>query len=306
MVIMMAPEAGKEGAAKDGAARRPPMQRGRGGPGAKRTAARRGPAGKPGQSASAGRRARPDSDKAPVSPARGRGAPQPAHRSPEQRRYDGPELPDDVSIHELDRGVRRQLSSLPERLADRVGRHLAMAGRLLTTDPETAYQHTQAARARAARVAVVREACGEAAYAAGHFAEALTELRAGRRMSGSPAYLPMIADCERAVGRPARALEVAQDPAARQLDRAGEVEMAIVASGARRDLGQQEAALAALEAQELHSRSQAEWVPRLRYAYADALADLGRREEALAWFHRVVAADPHQRTDADERVRELE
>ena len=67
--------------------------------------------------------------------------------------------------------ITQQLRGLPEKLAARVARHLVAAGLLLDTDPETAYQHTLAARARAARIAVVREACGEAAYAAGHYAE---------------------------------------------------------------------------------------------------------------------------------------
>lgn len=227
-------------------------------------------------------------------------------RSADQRRYDGPQLPDDVSSEELDRGVRRQLSGLPERLADRVGRHLAMAARTLHRDPELAYLHALAARARASRVAVVREACGETAYSAGRFAEALTELRAARRMSGSAAYLPMMADSERALGRPARALALSCDAAVGGLDRAGQVEMAIVAAGARRDLGQVEAALQLLESEDLRSRSHADWVARLRYAYADTLLAAGRRADAVEWFHRTAAVDAERLTDADERLRELE
>ncbi len=44
-----------------------------------------------------------------------------------------------------------QLKGLPEKLAARVARHLAAAGMLVDEDPETAYQHTLAARARASR-----------------------------------------------------------------------------------------------------------------------------------------------------------
>ena len=103
-------------------------------------------------------------------------------RSParlDQAAYDGPDLPEEITGAELDRGVRAQLKGLPEKLAARVARHLAAAGVLIDEDPETAYQHTLAARARASRLAVVREAAGEAAYAAGHYAEAL--VRAARR-----------------------------------------------------------------------------------------------------------------------------
>jgi tetratricopeptide (TPR) repeat protein len=227
-------------------------------------------------------------------------------RSAEQRRYDGPPLPDDITGRELAPAVRQQLRSLPERLAARVARHLVAAGRLLDADPETAYQHTLAARARATRLAVVREACGEAAYLAGHYAEALTELRAARRMNGAPDYLPLIADSERAVGRPERALSLARDPGVEDLDPAGRVEMMIVVAGARRDLGQPEVAVRLLEVKELHGRSHAPWAARLRYAYADALLDAGRHADAVEWFHRVVAVDSEELTDARERLASLE
>jgi len=55
----------------------------------------------------------------------------------------------------------------------------------------------------------------------------------------------------------------------------------------------------------LHTKGRGEWVPRLRYAYADALLDAGRREEAIEWFHRTVAVDGNQATDAVERLAEL-
>ena len=99
---------------------------------------------------------------------------------------------------------------MPEKLAARVARHLVAAARFMDSDPEVAYQHTVAARARAARVAVVREACGEAAYAAGRFKDALTEFKAARRMGHGAIYLPMMADCERALGRPGARLGAGQ------------------------------------------------------------------------------------------------
>src|SRR6478735_6147968 len=113
-------------------------------------------------------------------------------RTEDQARYDGPEIPPEITGKELDRSVTAQLKGLPEKLALRVARHLAAAGLLIDTDPTTAYQHTLAARARAARLAVVREACGEAAYAAGEYAEALSELRAAKRMNGTTAYLTIM------------------------------------------------------------------------------------------------------------------
>lgn len=231
---------------------------------------------------------------------------QQAPRSADQQQYDGPPLAEEISARELDRSVRQQLRSLPDKLADRVARHLVAAGRLLDVDPETAYQHTLAARARASRLAVIREACGEAAYHAGHYAEALTELRAARRMNGSSDYVAVMADCERALGRPERALTLAKDPALQHLDQAQRVEMAIVAAGARRDLGQPEMAMRLLTAENLDTSARAPWVARLRYAYADALLAAGHTGDALQWFHRAAGADAEGLTDAAERIADLE
>ena len=187
-----------------------------------------------------------------------------------------------------------------------MARHLVAAGQLLDVDPKTAYQHTLAARARAARIAVVRGACGEAAYAAGEFAEALSELRAAKRMNGVNDYLPLMADCERALGRPEKALALAKSPAVANLEPDLQAEMTIVEAGARRDLGELEAALRTLENAPLRSRSRAEWVVRLRYAYADTLLAAGRTEDAIVWFHRTAGVDGEGATDAAERLAELE
>ncbi|MCW2758487.1 MAG: tetratricopeptide 2 [Nocardioidaceae bacterium] len=202
--------------------------------------------------------------------------------------------------------MQAQLKSLPEKLAQRVARHLAAAGIMMADDPKTAYEHTLAARARASRLAVVREAVGEAAYAAGEYSEALAELRAARRMNGAKDYIPMMADCERALGRPDRALELV-----RKVDRDGledelKAELTIVEAGARRDRGELDAALRTLEHAPLMSKTRAVWVVRLRYAYADTLLAAGKGQEALAWFHRTDAVDGEETTDAAARAAELE
>ncbi len=227
-------------------------------------------------------------------------------RSEEQARYDGPPIPEEITGKELDRAVAGQLKGLPEKLASRVARHLAAAGALIDDDPETAYQHTLAARARASRLAVVREATGEAAYAAGHYAEALSELRAAKRMNGATAYLPIMADCHRALGQADRALKLARSPGVANFSPEAKAEMTIVEAGARRDLGQLDAALRTLELAPLTSNTRAPWVVRLRYAYADTLLSAGRSTEALEWFHRTHAIDPDDLTDAEERAEQLE
>ena len=212
----------------------------------------------------------------------------------------------EITGQELDRSITGQLKGLPEKLASRVARHLAAAGMLLDTDPETAYQHTLAARARASRIAVVREATGEAAYAAGHYAEALAELRAAKRMNGATDYLPMMADCHRALGNPEQSLKLAKSPSVVNFAPEAKAEMTLVEAGARRDMGQLDAALRTLELAPLTSKNRANWVVRLRYAYADTLEAAGRDTDALAWFHRTHSIDSDELTDAAERAEILE
>jgi predicted Zn-dependent protease len=177
-----------------------------------------------------------------------------------------------------------------------------MAGRLLDEDPERAWQHAQAAQRRAARIAVVREAAGITAYRAGMFEEALRELRTVRRMTGSDEYLPLIADCERGLGRPERALAVAASPEAARLDTASQAEMQLVAAGARTDMGNPGAAVVLLQSLANRTSRQAPWRARVYSAYADALETAGRSSEAREWLERAAAADLTGETGALERL----
>ncbi len=176
----------------------------------------------------------------------------------------------------------------------------------LEEDPALAYRHAQAARRLAARVGIVRETSGIAAYRAGEWAEALTELRAARRLTGRGTYLPMMADSERALGRLDRALELVTGPESRDLDRATTIELRIVESGIRRDQELPEAAVAALQVPELTNGRAGAESARLFYAYADALLDAGREDEARDWFGKAAAADTEDVTDAAERFEELD
>ena len=236
----------------------------------------------------------------------GPGRPRTPERTAAQQAYDGPPIPDDVSAKDLDKFARAELQGLPDKLAEKVARHLVMAGALLHEDPELAHKHALAARARAMRTGLVREATGETAYACGNWAEALSEFRAARRMTGRHIYAPMMADAERALGRPEKALEYDTPETRAHLDEAGNVELSIVTAGARNDLGQTDAALQILESEPLNTKGRAEWVTRLRYAYADTLLTAGRTDEAITWFHRVAGTDAHHHTDATERLNQLE
>ena len=215
-------------------------------------------------------------------------------------------MPEGAEISALDPEVRAELRSLPKGLAEIVGRHLAATGMLLDEDPAAALKHAQFARLKAARVAIVREATGLAAYHAGEWAEALSELRAARRMSKAPAHLAVMADCERAMGRPERAIELAKEGiAAGKLDKAEVVELRIVSAGARRDLGELDAAVVGLQGEDLDPKRRDPWSARLFYAYADNLAAAGRAEEAVRWFLNAADADDDGDTDAAERAVEL-
>lgn len=233
-------------------------------------------------------------------------ASRPSDRPRQDDRPRGPRVPDEITGKELDRRVAAELRTLPEGLAEQVARLLVAASTTIDEDPDAALAFALEAKRKAGRVSVVREAVGLAAYAAGDYAQALSELRAVRRLTGDDAHLPLMADCERGLGRPRKALELLASVPEDSLDDAVRVEGRIVASGARRDLGQPEAALVLLQIPALNARRTEPWLARLRYAYADLLLELGRPEEARTWFERAAVADLDGETDAAERLAQMD
>ncbi|WP_280269538.1 hypothetical protein, partial [Nocardia wallacei] len=220
-------------------------------------------------------------------------------------RPDEPALPEDVQAADLDSAVRRDLLSLDKNNAETVARHLVMAARLLDEEPELALAHARAARHRAGRIAVVRETAGVIAYHAGEWAEALSELRTARRMSGGAGLLAVMADCERGLGRPERAIELGRSDEARQLSGDEAAELRIVVAGARMDLGQYDQAVVSLQTPDLDPSRTGSSAARLFYAYAEALLAAERTDEALKWFLNAASADLDGETDAEERADEL-
>jgi hypothetical protein len=225
----------------------------------------------------------------------------------------GPEIPEWVDVRDLDQAVRTALRGLDPRNVDRVAGHLVAAGSLVDDDPAAALAHARAARDRASRVAAVREAVGVAAYAAGDYAEAARELRAYRRMSGDQGYRAVLADCERALGRPEVALRLVAEALAASPEAEETAELRLVEAGARGDLGEPAAARLVLEA------ALAEGVPgarldpttlnaadagrlRLASAYADLLADEGETAQSVEWLTAVAAADPEDAVGALARL----
>jgi tetratricopeptide (TPR) repeat protein len=200
--------------------------------------------------------------------------------------------------------VRDELGSLSLDRASIVGRYLVAAE--LATDPELAYQYAQAAKRLAARIGIVREVSGITAYKSGRWAEALTELQAGRRITGRNDYLALMADSERGLGRLDRALDLVHSAEAKRLPRTAQIELRIVESGIRRDQGLADAAVLALQVPELTDGKQRPWSARLFYAYGDALLAAGRTEAAREAFSRAVVADEDEQTDALARLDELD
>jgi tetratricopeptide (TPR) repeat protein len=213
-----------------------------------------------------------------------------------------------VDPRDLDPAVRGALRGLDPRNAEKVAGHLVAAGSLVDDDPEAALAHARAARDRASRVAAVREAVGVAAYHAGDYAEAAREIRAYRRMSGDQGYRAVLADCERAMGRPDVALRLVAEALAEKPDVEETVELRIVESGARLDLGEDAAARLVLEG-ELGGRPDPARLEgadpsrlRIASAYADLLQVHGQEELAAEWLNAIAAADPEDLTGAIDRL----
>lgn len=216
-----------------------------------------------------------------------------------------PAIPKDITPQDLEPAIRRDLRGLNKENADLVCRHLVAATWALEDNPQLALRHGRAAKARAGRIAVVREMLGILAYNAGEWSETLSELRAARRIGGGPGLLALMADAERGLGRPERAIEIARSEEAAQLDDDDTIELKIVEAGARMDLGQVDAALVTLRDAGLSDSGTGERAARLAYAYANILDAAERPDEARTWFQVARDAEPDA-TDAAERLASLE
>ncbi|MDN5563016.1 MAG: hypothetical protein L0G49_04440, partial [Luteococcus sp.] len=221
-------------------------------------------------------------------------------------REDEPETPEGVDEKLLPFSVRAELRGLPKDLGHIVAAHMVAAGELIDEDPALAYRHAEAARRRAARLPVVREATAETAYAAGEFAVALNEYRALRRMTGGAEYLPVMADCERALGRPENALKLAKEAAGQALDAVQRTEMLLVEAGARDDMGNRAEALRLLKNAIGDKTIPKESQARLRYAYADLLESSEQKDAARQWFVSAAKYDTEELLDTQDRINALD
>lgn len=211
--------------------------------------------------------------------------PLPEDEERRQRSFETPSVPADITGEELEKKIAYQIGSLTPSNAKSVARHLVALERFLETDPERAYLHGKEIAFRAGRLGFVRERAGVAALRAGHYKEALKELRAASRISGSIELEPFIAQCEASLGNARKALEIAGSVSESKLSKAGRVEMRIAASNARSSLGQFDAAVLTLKCKELNE-SDPVWSRRLRKSYYEALLKAGRKGDAEEFLTR--------------------
>ncbi|WP_241237391.1 hypothetical protein [Brachybacterium saurashtrense] len=204
--------------------------------------------------------------------------------------------------NELDKDVRAELQGLSRETAERVARHMVSAHLLEESDIDTALAHARFAARLGGRVGAVRETYGVIAYHAGDFRTASRELRTALRITGRTDVLPMIADSERGLGRPERALDIAASEDASSLGVEPAIELMIVVAGAYADTGDIGTALRTLEIPALRHKVDGRWQVRLWVAYADLLARADRQEESRRWITLAADADTEGLTDAAERL----
>lgn len=152
------------------------------------------------------------------------------------RRPDEPRMPKGMEWSMLSKDERERLRGLSKEHAENIGLHILAAYALEEKDPELALEHAKWVARQASRIDFARETLAFVAYRQGNYKLALREFRTAYRMNGFQDYLPFIADCERGVGNPKKAVEIAQSEEGKQLHGAPKVEMFLVYAGALGDL----------------------------------------------------------------------
>jgi tetratricopeptide (TPR) repeat protein len=146
---------------------------------------------------------------------------------------------------------------------------------------------------------------GLAYYRLERFREALTEMQAYRRMSGRADQNHIVADCLRAIGRPDRAVPLAEEAlASRGVPLSAKTEAVIVAASALADQGKFDQALGLLRRVRTRDDVAGPEVLRVWYVTGDILAKAGRPQEAAREFRKILRHDASA-YDAAERVAQL-
>jgi tetratricopeptide (TPR) repeat protein len=206
-------------------------------------------------------------------------------------------LPRDV-VDEIQRVTK------PTQVRDALAR-LSRAVELLERDDAgAAVAEATKAKQLSGRSAAVREVLGLALYGQERWPEALTELKAYRRISGRADQNHVIADCLRAVGKPGEAVPLAEEELRSKVSNDAKAEAVIVAASALADQGRFAEALAFLGRARTREDIAEDYTLRLWYVRGDILAKAGRQDEAAAEFRKVMRHDASA-FDAAERLAEL-
>jgi tetratricopeptide (TPR) repeat protein len=207
-------------------------------------------------------------------------------------------LPRDV-VDELNRVARAGKS---QQAAARLERAVQLLER---GDARGAVTEAQKAKELAPRSVTVREVLGMALYQQRRWKEALSELQTYRRLSGRADQNHLIADAERGLGRPERAVPLAEEAlSARGVPIDAKAEAVIVAASALADLGRFDQALGLLRRVRTRDDVARDDVIRVWYVIADILEKAGRPREAAEQFRKILRHDPGA-YDVAERIAEL-
>ena len=178
------------------------------------------------------------------------------------------------------------------------------AGAFAQEDYETAVRLGEQSKHIALRSPTIRELLGLAYYRSEKWKEAARELAAFRRLSGSTEQNPVIADSYRAMGRPDKAIEIADEIDVRRVSPAVAYEGAIIAASALGDMKKLDEAIALLERLDLRPQTAEDHHVRAWYVLGDLLERRGRFTQAREWFEAANGAGP-ELTDAGERLQRL-
>ena len=152
------------------------------------------------------------------------------------RRPGEPKMPKGIEWSMLSTDDRERLRGLSKEHAENIGLHILAAYTLEERDPELALEHAKWVAHQASRIDFARESLAFVAYRQGDYKLALREFRTAFRMNGFLDYLPFIADCERGMGEPKKAIETAMSDDAKYLRGESKAEMFLVYAGALGDL----------------------------------------------------------------------
>jgi len=206
-------------------------------------------------------------------------------------------LPDDVTGELVEAsGARR---------APRLARELAIAAQAYESGRYPDAQRILKRLAEAAPTAAgVRELHGLTLYRMGRWRQAKVELEASTALSASPDQLPVIADCERALGHHDAVERVIDD--LRRASPGVEVlaEGRLVLAGSLADRKRLPEAIAILSRWEANRARPKDWHLRTWYALGDLYERAGELPRARALFQRLVDHDPDF-FDASERLSAL-